>query len=522
MCFFGHLGALGFVGPDEPRYASIARAMSETGDWITPRLNGQPWFEKPVLYYWAAGMAFRVFGVSELAARLPSALAAAFATLVAAWAARRSFGKPTALLALLLIPTSVGMFGFARAATPDMLFSGCLTAAMAAAGAVLWSEGLSARARLASRIGFGVFLGAAALAKGPAALVLAGGSVALWALISRRWRDALSLLDPLSILSFCVVAFPWYILCALRNPDFLRVFFLAHNFDRYLTPVFHHQQPVWYFIGIIAMGLLPWTVLLLPTARDAIRSWREGRAVTSPALFFACWAIFPFLFFSFSKSKLPGYILPAIPPLFLLIARSSARLLEQKNALARWSAAATGATLSALSVIALFWLKRLPAESILGASRSARILLLVAGAASLLVVTLGATGRVRHALLTSLFLMGWLVEGAGIVALPALDRQLSPRVAAEGAAHLAGPEANLAAFHLNRAWKYGLDFYSHRELPEWVPQAPRPCWVFTNTAGVEELERLGAPLMPVNFESPEGWVVLVTAPEGRPQNPAVH
>jgi 4-amino-4-deoxy-L-arabinose transferase-like glycosyltransferase len=458
--------------------------------------------------------------VSEFAARLPSALAAACATLVAAWAARRSFGKPTALLVLLLIPTSVGMFGFARAATPEMLFSGCLAAAMAVAGALLWSEGLSARARLASRIGFGVFLGAAALAKGPAAIVLAGGSVALWALISRRWRDALSLLDPLSILFFCVVAFPWYILCALRNPDFLRVFFLAHNFERYLTPVFHHQQPVWYFIGIIAMGLLPWTVLLLPTARDAIRSSREGRAVISPALFFACWAIFPFLFFSFSKSKLPGYILPAIPPLFLLIARSSAGLLEQKNALARWSAAAAGATFFALWLSASFWLKRLPAESTFGVPLSARYLLLAVGVVGLFVVALSAAGRVRMALLTSVFLMACLVEGIGIVALPVVDRNLSPRFEADRGAYLRDGASNLAAFRLSRGWKYGLDFYLHRDLPEWTPQSPRPCFVFTSEAGYRELKRLGINLTGVTFGTAEGWAVQISDSENAPPTPA--
>jgi 4-amino-4-deoxy-L-arabinose transferase-like glycosyltransferase len=522
VCFFGHLGALGFVGPDEPRYASIARAMSETGDWITARLNGQPWFEKPVLYYWAAGISFRLFGVSEFAARLPSALAAAFATLVIAWTARRYYGRGAALLTLLLAPTTVGMFGFARAATPDMLFSACLTAAMAAAAGLLWGGGLSPRALLGLRIGFGVFLGAAALAKGPAALVLAGGSVALWTLVSRRWRDALSLLDPLAILSFCVVALPWYVLCAMRNPDFLRIFFLAHNFERYLTPVFHHQQPVWYFIGILALGLLPWTVLLLPTARDAIRSWREGRAAGSPALFFACLAVFPFLFFSFSKSKLPGYILPGIPPLLLLLARSTARLLEEKSALARWSAAATGATFVALAFFALFWLRRFPIESTFGVQRSARVLLLAIGTAGLLAVALGAAGKLRTALLTSIFLMACLVEVIGIVALPAMDRDLSPRFEAERGAHLVRAAANLAAFRLNRAWKYGLDFYLHRDLPEWTPQTPRPCLLFTNEAGYRELKRLGVTLIPVTFGTPEGWAVLISDSEDHTQAPAVH
>jgi len=126
VCFFSRLSALGFVGPDEPRYANVARAMLGSGDWVTPRLNGQPWLEKPALYYWAAAAAFRIFGVNEFAARLPSALAATLATLGLAWPALRLYGGKTAWYVLLLLPTSAGMFGFARAATTDMLFSSTL------------------------------------------------------------------------------------------------------------------------------------------------------------------------------------------------------------------------------------------------------------------------------------------------------------------------------------------------------------------------------------------------------------
>jgi 4-amino-4-deoxy-L-arabinose transferase-like glycosyltransferase len=520
VCFFGHLGALGFVGPDEPRYASIARAMAETHDWITPRLNGQPWIEKPVLYYWAAGVAFRLFGVSEFAARLPSALAAAFATLVIAWAARRYYGRGTALLTLLLMPTTVGMFGFARAATPDMLFSAWLTAAMVAAAGLLWGGGLSPRALLGLRIGFGVFLGAAALAKGPAALVLAGGSVALWTLASRRWREALSLFDPFAILFFFAVALPWYVLCALRNPDFLRIFFLAHNFERYLTPVFHHQQPVWYFAGILTLGLVPWSVLLLLGGRDAVRNWREWLAANSPELFVACWAVFPFLFFSFSKSKLPGYILPAIPPMLLLIARSAARALEQKDRFFAWAGAGVGGTLLVLGVSANHWLRRLPADSPDAEARQWLFWLVTLMVGGLIVALLGFLHRPRGALLAGVVLMAGLIEFTGLRALPKLDRALSPRVTAEGAVQISRAASELTVFRLNRAWKYGLDFYQHRDLPEWTPQTAQTCWVLTSAEGLQELEKLGKQLTPVSFGSSEVWLVQVSGSADHRQDPA--
>ena len=114
------------IGPDEPRYASIARAMAETGDWVTPRLDGQPWFEKPVLYYWGAAAAFRLFGVNDFSARLPSAIFATLAALALAWLARKIYGSGTAWAVLLIFPTCVGVFAFARAGTTDMPFSASL------------------------------------------------------------------------------------------------------------------------------------------------------------------------------------------------------------------------------------------------------------------------------------------------------------------------------------------------------------------------------------------------------------
>src|SRR5580692_9548132 len=133
ISLFANLGAIGLVGPDEPRYAWIARAMAETGDWVTPRLYGRPWFEKPPLYYWGAALSFKLFGVSEVAARLPSAISALLATLALAWLALRVYGAETARWLLLLLPTTVGMIGFSHAAATDMPFSGMLTIAMVCA-----------------------------------------------------------------------------------------------------------------------------------------------------------------------------------------------------------------------------------------------------------------------------------------------------------------------------------------------------------------------------------------------------
>src|SRR5260370_692363 len=208
VCYFSHLGAIGFVGPDEPRYAWIARDREEGGCWATPHLYGKPWLEKPRLYYWGAAICFKLFGVSEAVARLPSAISALLATLAMAWLAWRIYGQETARWLLLLLPTTVGMIGFSHAAATDMPFSAMLTIAMVCAAVLLrlplecgGSPPLSQNEAHATKpteapatapasssfississtsfisLLFGFFLVLAALAKSPAAILLCGGS----------------------------------------------------------------------------------------------------------------------------------------------------------------------------------------------------------------------------------------------------------------------------------------------------------------------------------------------------------
>src|ERR1700723_2531410 len=285
---FGNLGALGLVGPDEPRYAWIARAMAETGDGVTARLYGQPWFEKPVLYYWFAATGFLLHLSAEWAARLPSACAAFAAAIAIAWIAKKHYGGDAdqlsgpVLLAPITFATSVAAIGFARAATPDMLFSASIALAMAAAANLLRNLGVlrsteipspQSSASALSLILFGAFLGLGVLAKGPAAVILAGGALVIWALTTKNFRPTLRLAHPLAIAAFCVVALPWYVICARRNPDFLHVFVFQHNFERYLTPVFQHVQPFWFFLPITLLAALPWAAfsfLALHQSREAL------------------------------------------------------------------------------------------------------------------------------------------------------------------------------------------------------------------------------------------------------------
>ncbi len=355
ICYFHNLGAIGLVGPDEPRYAWIARSMAESDDWVTPRLYGQPWFEKPVLYYWGAALSFKLFGISEVAARLPSATAALLATLAMAWLAWRVYGAETARWLLLVLPTTVGMIGFSHAAATDMPFASMLTVAMVFAARLLGlvpksSDSFTSSTSFNSCL-FGFFLGLAVLAKGPAAIVLSGGAVLLWAACTKRWRDALSCLHPLAIASFCLTALPWYILCAHRNPDFFRIFIIEHNFKRYLTLEFQHIQPFWFYIPILLIAFVPWTSLLLWSGWQGLRHVRDARMIPSFPFFLLSWAAFCLAFFSTSQSKLPGYILPAIPPIGLLIARANVLWISRTGRAFRWLQCGVGAAVMLAAVI---------------------------------------------------------------------------------------------------------------------------------------------------------------------------
>src|SRR6266436_4006794 len=365
ICYFSHLGAIGFVGPDEPRYAWIARDMAETGDWVTPRLYDKPWFEKPPLYYWGAAISFKLFGVSEAAARLPSAISALLATLALAWLAWRIYGAETARWLLLLLPTTVGMIGFSHAAATDMPFSAMLTISMVCAAAVLGltrneNTPILPRTPWLALILFGFFLGLAVLAKGPAAIILSGGAVFFWALFTKRWRDAFRLFHPPAIASFCLTALPWYILCARRNPDFFQIFIVEHNFKRFLTPEFQHIQPFWFYVPVLLVAFLPWTWMLASVANDFRRSARAGCWRMSPDLYFVLWIAFTFVFFSASKSKLPGYVLPAIAPLGVLVARSVSERVNKILPGDRWVEITTGVTLLVIAFLVALQFEETP------------------------------------------------------------------------------------------------------------------------------------------------------------------
>jgi 4-amino-4-deoxy-L-arabinose transferase-like glycosyltransferase len=525
ISYFSNLGAIGFIGPDEPRYAWIARNMAETGDWITPRLYGKPWFEKPPLYYWGAAFSFKLFGVSEWAARLPSAIAALLATLAMAWLAWKVYGTETARWVLLLLPTTAGMIGFSHAAATDMPFAGMLTMVMVFAACVIGvipfpRSGSSGSTRLFMLFLFGLFLGLAVLAKGPAGIVLSGGAVLLWSAFTKRWRDGFRCLHPVAIAGFCLTALPWYILCAQRNPTFLRVFIIEHNFKRYLTPEFQHIQPFWFYVPVLIVCLVPWVFWLIWTVWDGLRNVAFWLPKSPMVILLASWSCFCVVFFSISKSKLPGYILPAVPPLGVLLASRFVR--APRNP--KWVGVFLGAIGCALVVAATELTRQAQVQ---GSTANLPKAMMLSGVVALL----GLVACSNWLLAGAYFMWKYeevregfrcfaiVIVGIALIIWPRFINQyqrgaISPKVVAEGLHQRGTPVGQVFVWkNASRAWRYGASFYLHAEINEWNPNNRQEAYVITGTTACSDLPTNGyeSKIVPVKGQAGE-WFVCQMIP----------
>ncbi len=314
------LGAVPLLGPDEPRYTRVAVEMHRAGEWVTPTLQGEPWLEKTPLFYWLAGAAFSVLGETEAAARMPSVLALVALVGLTALVGARLCGTAAGLHAGFVAGTSVLMFAYGRAASMDMLLAVTVTAAIGLAGLrFLGMAGPYAIPAAAACAGL------ATLAKGPLGLLLPLLVLGGYVLATREWHLARELVSPLALGAFAVVAAPWYIAILVdQGRHFIDVFILDHNLQRFSSTIHHHPGPFWYYLPILLVGLFPWSGLAVP----AVAGIRPRGSRTD--LFLALWLGLPLLFFSIAGSKLPGYILPCVPPLAILMGRAADRLISSE------------------------------------------------------------------------------------------------------------------------------------------------------------------------------------------------
>ncbi len=459
LFFFG-LGSFGLVGPDEPRYAQVAREMLARHEFTTPILYGQPWLEKPVLYYWRAMLAFELFGVKDWVARLPSAT---FGTALVAiiYFHMKRFRAGAQLNAALITASAAAVIGFARGASTDIQLAAPFAIGML--GWIAWHD----TGKKFWLVDFYFFMAIGTLAKGPVAPALAGMILVAFAAARRDWRLVLRTLWVPGIVLYSVVVLPWYISVYLDNPDFFRVFFVEHNLERYTSNMFHHPQPFWYYLPVLVLGLAPWTVLAGAAFVDALRRWRgrlikPGEAENNFLVFLTVWAVVPIVFFSLSGAKLPGYILPAMPAWTLLTADYLHRRREERGSLAL--VALHCAWVAVIVLAGLLF----PANVVGGAGSISSQAWLIAGSFALLtffamLATLRRKGLVMARFVTLvpvIVLVAFILR----VAAPAMDMKYSARPLEAEIARLELKPAEVAVFQAPRDVEYGLAFYRNQVI----------------------------------------------------------
>ncbi len=544
---------LGLVGADEPRYAQIAREMLAAhstdchevhakimphslrpaaihasyeclvGGTVTPILYGRPWLEKPALYYWRAMGFFKEFGVSDWSARLPSATGAGFLVILAFLHLRR-FRPGGHLDGALIMASSVAIVGFARGASTDMQLAAPFCVGML--GWYAWYE-TGKKFWLFDLYFFGAF---ATLAKGPVAPFMALAIIVAF-LALRRELSALrrTIWIPGVILYFAMVL-PWYIAVQRRNPQFFREFFIQHNLERYTTNIYQHHQPFYFYGVVLILGMMPWTALALRAMWDAIgTSVAEWKARRHPLRyighvragdafpeFLVLWAAFPIVFFSFSGSKLPGYILPSIPPLAILTGDYLFRV--RRRGLPRWLLQLHAVMTGFLVFVLLLCPQYMVYEKLVPAARTfawTAALGVASAVAIAQVVRWFGVQRLRTVTLVPmagclLFLLG--VNG------DLLDRNYSARPLAREIATAAPGVREVAVLDVRRDLRYGVAFYRNQAVGQYrldgVPESEHVLVVPTREAPALGQWLPGRVYQPLFLYPTQGLSVYKVLPRG--------
>lgn len=496
---------MGLVGADEPRYAQIAREMLQVhsdechalharaiphslhlndikasfqcaiAGGITPILYGHPWLEKPALYYWRTMSFFKEFGVYDWVARLPSATGA-FAMVFLIYLHMRRFRPGGHLDAALITASCTAVVAFARGASTDMQLASPFAIGML--GWYAWYE-TGKKFWLFDLYFFGAL---AVLAKGPVAIFLGGAIILLFVGLRREWSVLRRMIWLPGLLLFLAIVLPWFIAVQIRNPTFLHFFFLEQNLQRFASDRYQHHQAPYFYLVVLLLALMPWTVIgiraLVDAIQIAIAEWKvrhnparylgHTRAGDAFPEFLVLWALFPVIFFSFSGSKLPGYILPAIPPITILAGDYLFRV--RKTGLSNWLLIAHGITAGIFAFVLLLCPQYMVYQRMVPQHSTLIIATLIATAFAVMIIFLVrrfGLARLRILTLTPvLFLLFFILRVNGWL----LDVNYSARPLAQQIAYLAPNVKTLATYHIRRDTDYGLCFYRNQPLRHYVHQ----------------------------------------------------
>ncbi|MDP1997925.1 MAG: glycosyltransferase family 39 protein, partial [Gallionella sp.] len=336
LIWFANLEYRTLIKPDEGRYAEIPREMVASGDWVTPRLNELKYFEKPPLQYWATATAYTLFGEHQWTSRLWTGLTG-FAGILLVWfAGLRLFGREAAGYAALLLSSSLLYVLMGHINTLDMGVTFFLT--LGIIGLLLGQAQADTAKRRNWMMVAWAGLALAVLSKGLMGLVLPGAALFIYCVVQRDFGvlKRMHWLPGLAV--FFVITAPWFVLVMKANPEFFERFFIYEHYTRFTTKDLGRYQPWYYFIPILLAGALPWTVLMFDTM---LRTWRNSslpKKIFNPQRFLLIWAVFIYVFFSISGSKLPSYLLPMFPVLVLLMGK---RIAEMRERVLFWQVAPT-------------------------------------------------------------------------------------------------------------------------------------------------------------------------------------
>ena len=456
---------------------------------VTPYLYGRPWLEKPALYYWRAMFVFRDFGVSDWAARLPS-VSFALWLVGLTYLHMRRFRKGGHLDAALITAACVGILSFSRGASTDMQLAAPLSI-----GLLGWYAWYETKSKF-WLFDIYFFTAVATLAKGPVAPFLVLVIVGCFAALRREWWIFWKSLWWPGIVLYFVIVLPWFVAVQRQNPTFFEEFFLEHNLERFATNRYQHQQPFWYYGVVVLLGMMPWTVIAVRAVVDGVRmsivEWRIRHAWAKKAIpgklgesrpgdafpeFLVLWALIPILFFSLSQSKLPGYILPSIPPIAILTGDFLFR--ARSNGLQRWVLFGHAVLVAVVTAAVLLFpwfvahgLRAMPpSRALLAAGISA----LSAAAMILLVVFRWGVERLRLVTCCVMVVLLLFLYGVGpFFGIPGisrtkrtiemLDKYYSARPLAERLAATVPASETVAVFRVRRDMEYGLAFYRNHEV----------------------------------------------------------